>query len=352
LPRSARSAPHNGRARLGLGRRARRPRTGAAVDSAFRFGSGFFALVTAAIVFLIAAFLVLYAYPALRFNGLGILTSPIWNLGNQYGNGVVRRGGFVGAPGASFGATVFIFGTLATSAVAMFIATPVAILVAIALVYRVPKRLQLPINTLVELMAGVPSVVYGLWGIGVLVPWIANSVGPWCTTYLSGLPFVASGAGSGDGLIAAGLLLAVMVFPIIAATIRDLIFGFPQATYEASIGVGATSWQTVLHLILLSIRSQIFATAMLALGRALGETMAVLMVCGSALNAMPSNLFQPVNTIAAVIVSQLDSALTDPTGMAERSLAELALILFAITLSVNLIARLIMRGADRVKRTA
>jgi phosphate transport system permease protein len=142
------------------------------------------------------------------------------------------------------------------------------------------------------------------------------------------------------------------VFPIMAATIRDVIFRFPQATYEASIALGATSWQTLARLILPSIRVQIFATTMLALGRALGETMAVLMVCGSALNEMPANFFQPVNTIAAVIVAQLDSALTDPTGMAERSLAELALILFAITLSVNLIARLIMRGADRVKRTA
>ena len=336
----------------GVAVRARHSRTGVALDAAFRVGSGFFALVTAAIVFLITAFLVLYSYPALRFNGLGILTSPIWNLGNQYGSGVVHRGGFAGAPGASFGATVFIFGTLATSIVAMIIATPLAILVAIALVYRVPRRLRLPMNALVELMAGVPSVVYGLWGIGVLVPWIANSVGPWSATYLGGLPIVSGGAGSGDGLMAAGLILAVMVFPIMAATIRDVISRFPQATYEASIALGATSWQTVARLILPSIRVQIVAAVMLALGRALGETMAVLMVCGSALNAIPTNIFQPVNTIAAVIVSQLDSALTDPTGMAERSLAELALILFGITLSVNLIARIIMRGADRVKRTA
>jgi phosphate transport system permease protein len=331
---------------------ARRPRSGFVADVALRLGTGFFAFVTAALVFLIAAFLLIYAYPALRFNGFGILASPIWNLGNQYGSGVVQRGGFSGAPGASFGATVFIFGTVATSALGMLIATPLAILVSVALVYRVPRKLRLPVNTLVELMAGVPSVVYGLWGIGVLVPWIANSVGPWCTQYLGVVPFVGGGAGSGDGLIAAGLILAVMVFPIMAATIRDVIYRFPQPTYEASISLGATSWQTIAQLVLPAIRVQIFAAVMLALGRALGETMAVLMVCGSAINALPGNLFQPVNTIAAVIVSQLDSALTDPTGMAERSLAELALILFGITLSVNFAARLIMRGADRVKRTA
>jgi phosphate transport system permease protein len=317
----------------------------------FRFGTGFMALLTAAIVFLIAVFLVLYSYPAIRFNGVDILTSPIWNLGNQYGTGVEHRGGFAGAPGASFGGAVFIVGTLASSALAMLVATPLAILVAIAMVYRVPRPLRLPVNTLVELMAGVPSVVYGLWGIGVLVPWIAHAVGPFFSAHFSGIPFIGAGAGSGNGLLAAGLILAVMVFPIMAATMRDVIYRFPQDVFEASIGLGATSWKTVTRLVLPAIRLQVLAAMMLALGRALGETMAVLMVCGSALNSFPSDIFQPVNTIAAVIVSQLDSALTDPTGMAERSLAELALILFVITLSVNFLARIIMRGADRVKRT-
>ncbi len=332
--------------------RARRRPVFQRLDSAVRAVSASLALVTTAIVFLIAAFLVLYAYPAIRFNGFGILASPVWNLGNQYGTGVVHRGGFTGAPGASFGATTFIFGTLASSALAMAIALPLSILVAVALVYQVPRALRLPVNTLVELMAGVPSVVYGLWGIGVLVPWIANVAGPWSALRLADVPFVGGGAGSGNGLLAAGFILAVMVFPIMAATIRDVLTRFPQPVYEASIGLGATSWQTVARLVLPAIRLQILATAMLALGRALGETMAVLMVCGSAVNALPGNVFQPINTIAAVVVSQLDSALTDPTGMAERSLAELALILFAITLSVNVIARVIMRGADRVKRTA
>jgi phosphate transport system permease protein len=327
-------------------------RIGARTDAAFRLGSGAFAFITATIVFLIAAFLLLYAYPALRFNGATILTSAVWNLGNQYGTGVEQRGGFTGAPGASFGGAVFVFGTLATSTLAMLIATPLAILVAVALVYRVPRVLRLPVNTLVELMAGVPSVVYGLWGIGVLVPWIADTLGPWCAATFPDIPFIGGGAGSGDGLLAAGLMLAVMVVPIMAATIRDVLYRFPQATYEASMSLGATSWQTIAWLVLPAIRMQIVATAMLAVGRALGETMAVLMVCGSALNLLPATLFQPVNTIAAVIVSQLDSALTDPTGMAERSLAELAVLLFAITLTVNVLARVIMRGADRMKRTA
>jgi phosphate transport system permease protein len=329
-----------------------RRRSSSTVDLTFRYGTGFAAFLTAAIVFLVAVFLTIYAYPALRFNGWQILTSPYWNFGNQYGTGVIHRGGFVGAPGASFGATVFIAGTLFSSVLAMLIATPLAILVAVAIAYRVPRSLRLPINTLVELMAGVPSVVYGLWGVGVLVPWIANSVGPFFNSHFSVVPLIGGGAGSGNGLLAASFILAVMVFPIMAATIRDVIYRFPPIVYEASIGLGATPWQTVTHVVLPAIRTQIAAAATLAFGRALGETMAVLMVCGNALNMFPSNIFQPVNTIAATIVSLLDSALTDPTGMSERSLAELALILFAITLGVNILARLIMRGADRVKRTA
>ncbi|MGH7715098.1 MAG: phosphate ABC transporter permease subunit PstC [Vulcanimicrobiaceae bacterium] len=333
------------------GARQRRSRVGP-LDIIMRYGTTVAACVTATVVFLVAAFLIVYAYPALAFNGFGILTHLEWNLGNQYASGVEHRGGFTGAPGASFGAVVFITGTIVSSALAMAIATPLAILVAIAMHYQVPRRLKTPVNTLIELMAGVPSVVYGLWGIGVLVPWISNTVGPFLAAHFSMLPFIGSGAASGNGLLAASFILAVMVFPIMAATMRDVLSTFPKIVFEGAIGLGATPWQSVTTMVLPAIRTQMFAAAMLALGRALGETMAVLMVCGSALNQLPQNVFAPINTIAAVIVSQLDSALTDPTGMAERSLAELALILFAITLSVNLIARLIMRGSDRVKGTA
>jgi phosphate transport system permease protein len=332
---------------------AKARRSGVApLDLVLRYGTTAAAFATAAIVFLVAIFLVIYAFPAIVFNGFGILTHLEWNLGNQYGTGVEVHGGFKGAPGASFGAVVFIVGTILSSAVAMAIATPLAILVACAMHYRVPRRLKTPVNTLVELMAGVPSVVYGLWGIGVLVPWISNNLGPFFAAHFSLIPIIGSGAASGNGLLATSFILAVMVFPIMAATMRDVISTFPSIVFEGAIGLGATTWQSVTTMVLPAIRTQMFAAAMLALGRAIGETMAVLMVCGAALNQFPQNVFAPINTIAAVIVSQLDSALTDPTGMAERSLAELALILFAITLSVNLIARLIMRGSDRVKRTA
>jgi phosphate transport system permease protein len=299
------------------------------------------------IIFLMLFFLVIYAYPAIRFNGLNFLTGPIWNIGNQYGSGSVTRGGFIGPPGASFGALVFIFGSVITAALTMVVAVPLSMMVALSLVYRVPRRIRPLANALVELMAGVPSVVYGLWGLVVLVPWIGHSLAPFVTAHLGFVPFFGGSAGSGNGLAAAVFILALMVIPIMVATTRDVILAQSNSLFEASMALGSTSWQAMVRAVLPSVRSGIVASILLSFGRALGETMAVLMVCGAAINTFPQNFFSPVNTIAAVIVSQLESALTDSTGMAQRSLAELACVLFIITLLVNILARGIMRGADR-----
>jgi len=293
--------------------------------------TGIAALTSVLIVVLMLVFLAIYAYPAIRFNGLGFFSGTIWNIGNQYGSGSVTRNGFSAEPGAIFGAVVFIFGSVATSTLAMIIAIPFSIMVAMALVYRVHPRIRPIANALVELMAGVPSVVYGLWGMVVLVPLIAR------------LP----GAGSGNGLLAATIILALMVTPIMVATIRDVVLAQSATIFEASMALGGTSWQAVTRAVLPSVRGGVVASVLLAFGRALGETMAVLMVCGSAINSLPQNIYQPVNTIAAVIVSQLESALTDSSGMAQRSLAELAVVLFLITLAVNIIARVALHGADR-----
>jgi phosphate transport system permease protein len=305
------------------------------------------ALCTAAIIFLMLFFLIAYAYPAIRFNGIEFLTSPIWNIGNQYGSGVATRNGFSGAPGASFGALVFIFGSVLSAACTMVVAVPLSIMVALSLVYRVPRPLRPVTNALVELMAGVPSVVYGLWGLVVLVPWIAGKFGPWVTAHLGFIPFFGGSAGSGNGLAASVFILSLMVIPIMVATTRDVILAQSNAIFEASMALGSSSWQAMIHAVLPSVRAGVVASVLLAFGRAIGETMAVLMVCGAAVNTFPQNLFSPINTIAAVIVSQLESALTDSTGMAQRSLAELACVLFIITLTINIVARSIMRGADR-----
>jgi phosphate transport system permease protein len=296
----------------------------------------FAGIVVAALLAVILAFLVLYSWPAIRFNGWSFLTSTIWNIGNLYGGSPVSRGGYSASPGASFGILVFIVGTLASSAIALVIAAPLAILVAVALVYRIPRRLLLVSSAVLELMAGVPSVVYGLWGSIVLVPFLGNVVGPFFGI-----------TGTGYGLLASGLILAIMVLPIMSATTRDVVAQVPKELLEASIALGSTSWQAIVRVVLPAARNGIMAAFVLAAGRALGETMAVLMVCGSAVNILPQNLLAPINTMAAVIVAQLDSALTDATGMAQRSLGELALVLFVITLVVNFAARAIMRGADR-----
>jgi phosphate transport system permease protein len=316
-------------------------------QSFLRFITGAAALLSFAIIFLMLFFLVAYAYPAIRFNGIEFFTSPIWNIGNQYGSGVTVRNGFTGPPGASFGALVFIFGSAVTAVGTMIVAVPLSMMVALSLVYRVPRQIRPLANALVELMAGVPSVVYGLWGLVVLVPWIGGKLAPWVTTHLGFIPFLGGSPGSGNGLAASVFILSLMVIPIMVATTRDVILAQSNALFEASMALGSTSWQAMTRAVLPSVRSGIVASILLSFGRALGETMAVLMVCGAAINTFPQNFFSPVNTIAAVIVSQLESALTDSTGMAQRSLAQLAVTLFVITLLVNIVARGIMRGADR-----
>jgi len=318
-----------------------------ASQSVLRVLTGIGALTSFLIIFLMLFFLTAYAYPAIRFNGLGFFTSPIWNIGNQYGGGTVTRAGFTGESGAAFGALVFIFGSGVTALLTMVVAVPLSLMVALSLVYRIPRQIRPLANALVELMAGVPSVVYGLWGMVVLVPWIGDSLAPWVTTHLGFVPFLGGSAGSGNGLAAAVFILSLMVIPIMVATTRDVILAQSNSLFEASMALGSTSWQAMVRAVLPSVRTGIVASVLLAFGRALGETMAVLMVCGAAINSFPQNIFSPVNTIAAVIVSQLESALTDPSGMAQRSLAELACVLFLITLLVNVIARGIMRGADR-----
>ncbi|MGH7737968.1 MAG: phosphate ABC transporter permease subunit PstC [Candidatus Tyrphobacter sp.] len=297
-----------------------------------RYATAFLAFLSFAIIFVMLVFLIAYAYPAMRFNGLRFFASATWNIGNQYGGVPVARGGYLGQPGASFGAAVFVVGTLLSSVLAMAVAVPLSLLVALALVYRVPRALRPIANAVVELMSGIPSVIYGLWGMIVLVPFIGRTVAP---------------TGNGNGLLAAALILALMVIPIIVATTRDVISSQSSTIYEASMALGSTSWQAVTGAVLPSVRSGIGAAILLAFGRALGETMAVLMVCGAAINTLPRGIFSPINTIAAVIVSQLESALTDSTGMAQRSLGELALTLFVITLIVNAIARIALRGGDR-----
>ena len=292
----------------------------------------------------ILLFLAAYSWPAIRFNGLGFAVGNSWSLGNLYADPVTVAGVEI-QPGAHYGILFLVVGTLATTAIALVLALPVGIGAAIFLAEAVKGRLRLAVSFFVELLAAIPSVVFGLWGIVVLIPFLSGTIFPWLERGLGFTGIFAGPTGSGYGLLTSGVLLSLMIVPLIAATLRDALVAQPAGLREAAAAIGATRFETVWSVLLPRTRMVIVAATLLALGRALGETMAVLMVSGNALNYLPRNIYAPVSTMAAFIVSQLDSALQDPSGMAVRSLAEVALVLSAISLAINLSARALLYAA-------
>jgi phosphate transport system permease protein len=191
------------------------------------------------------------------------------------------------------------------------------------------------LSMLVELVAVVPSVVFGLWGIAVLIPFIGHYLSP---------------TGNGYGLLAASIVLALMITPIIATTLLDALMQVPKENRESAFALGATHFEVVAKAMLPMVRTTLIGGIVLALGRALGETMAVLMVSGGGINILPTSIFSPISTIASFIVGQLDSAESDPTNMSVRTLAEIALVLFIITLAVNAGAKILSSGALNVRK--
>ena len=291
----------------------------------------------------IAVVLVINAMPSILYNGLGFFYHTSWNFGNFYSNDTVVRNGVVAPVGASYGALPFIVGTLLTSLIAFVIGVPVAVGAALILVEKSPPRLRRGLSFFLELLAGIPSVVYGLWGLIVLGPFLAARVYPLIANLGVIIPWLGGPVGSGLGLLTAGLVLAVMIIPIIAATTRDLLAQVPELPKEGALALGLTSWEMARRVSLPWVRSGIIGAAILGLARALGETMAVLIVSGNGANAIPSNIYAPVTTIASAIVALLDSAQSDPTGLAVSALAEVGLVLMLITLLTNVVARLLVR---------
>ena len=290
----------------------------------------------------VVLFLAVYAWPAIRFNGFKFAFENIWNLGNLYGNPVTIAGTQI-QPGAHYGILFLVVGTVSSTFIALVLAVPVGVGAAIFLADAVNPRLRIWISLLVELLAAIPSVVYGLWGYVVLIPLLAHYVFPFLSeTFGAAIPFFAGPTGSGYGLLTASVVLSVMIVPLITATLRDALVAQPAGLRESAMALGATRFETVSRVLLPNANKVLIGAAFLALGRALGETMAVLMVSGNALNYLPRNIYAPISTMAAFIVSQLDSALQDPTGMAVRSLAEIALILSVISIIINALARLVL----------
>ncbi len=287
------------------------------------------------------AFLAVYSWPAIQFNQFQFLWTNDWNLGNLYGNPVTVHGAQI-MPGAKYGIWFLVVGTVVSSALAMLMAMPIAIGAAYFLSEGVRKSWAGPLSLFVDLLAAIPSVVYGLWGYALLVPLFGQTIFPFMAKTFSFIPFLKGDPGSGYGLLTSAFVLAVMIIPLISATLRESIRMTEPELKEAGLSLGLNRLEVFWHITLPKLKTVLIGVGILALGRDLGETMAVLMVSGNALNYLPNNIYAPISTMAAFIASQLDSALQDPTNMAVEALSEIALVLLLITVVVNFAARLLL----------
>ncbi len=302
---------------------------------------GFAALLPAAGLAFLAYQMVKQAYPSIVFNGWRFFSGKTFTLGNLYGGSLEVRHGYKASHGAQFGILPLIFGTLVSSLIALLFAVPISVGGAILLVERLPRRLQGPLGIFLELLAGIPSVVFGLWGVYTFGPFVARDV----YRYIADLhiPWLTGHVGTGQGLLTSSLVLAVMIVPIVAATTRELIRSVPTLTKEGAIALGLTPSESVRLVTMPYVRTGVIAAALLGWGRALGETIAVLLISGNFLNAYPKSIFAGFSTMASTIAALLDGALTDSTGMALHALAEVGLVLLVITLITNFAGRLITR---------
>lgn len=317
------------------------------LQRAIDIGSTVTAVIPLGALVAMVVVLLVEALPAIRYNGLHFLTSTKWDVGSYYGN-PVRTGGVLHPPGAYYGAWPLILGTIETSAIAVVVGFPIAVGTAVFIVEKLPSKLSGIVGVILEMLAGIPSVVIGLWGILTFGPWLSSTIYP-ALGHLPNVPVLDIFRGSpgyGEGLLTAGLVLACMIMPIIAATTRDLLRQVPVATKEGAEALGMTSSEVFFTVQLRWIRTGVVGSMVLGLGRALGETIAVALVSGSVFQ-IAGNIYATMTTIAATIVSQLDSAQADPTGFATKTLSEAALVLLAITLLVNVGARLLVKRSAR-----
>jgi phosphate transport system permease protein len=304
---------------------------------------------------LILAALVWKAMPAIRYNGFGFFSGSVWNLGSTY-SPIVTTHGVRHPAGAVYGALPLIIGTLESSFIALVLAVPVGVGTALIVVEKLPARLSSGVGFCLEVLAGIPSVVYGLWGFLTLGPFLAHDIAQPIANVMPNVPVLDffrgegphNSAGNGTGLLVSGVVLAIMILPIIAATTRDLLRQVPRATVEGAVALGMTDAEATRAVTFPWVRAGVIGASVLGLGRALGETIAVAMVSGVILRSTPS-LYGAMATIAAAIVTQLDAAFNDVSGLAVSSIAELSLVLLVITLIANVGARVLVH---RVSTTA
>jgi phosphate transport system permease protein len=260
--------------------------------------------------------------------GLGFLTGTTWDATNNV-----------------FGAGTFLYGTAVTCAIALLLGGPFAIAIALFLSELAPRGVRPVVGTLVEMLAAIPSVVLGLWGILVMGPFVAHHIEPWLHDYFGWIPLFGEPS-TGSDVFVAGLILAIMIVPIVASICRELFLGVPQDLEDGALALGATRWEMVRGVVLSGSRPGIAAALILGLGRALGEAIAVTQVIGSA-TAIHKSLFQPGDTLASRIAAQFQGAVSE---LQISSLFYLAAILLVIGLVTNLLAQVIVRRFE-VQRT-
>jgi phosphate transport system permease protein len=258
----------------------------------------------------------------------------------QYGIGFLFGREWVPAQG-KFGALPFIYGTVVSSVLALIISVPISLGIAIFLVEQSPKHISTPIGFLVELLAAIPSVVYGLWGIFVLAPFVRDYLGAFLENYFGWLPLF-QGRLTGIGMLTGGIILALMITPIITSVVRDVLQAVPNTQREAALALGATKWETT-RIVLGNASSGIAGAIVLGLGRALGETMAVTMVIGNS-PQISASLFEPAYTIASVLAANFADATEE---LYLSALIEMGLVLFLVTFVVNALAKLLVMRVTR-----
>ncbi len=241
----------------------------------------------------------------------------------------------------NFGALPFIYGTVVSSVLGLLLSVPISLGIAIFLVEQAPKKVARPIAFMVELLAAIPSVVYGLWGIFVLAPFIRNYLGPFLQGNFGFFPLF-QGRVTGIGMLTGSIILALMITPIITAVVRDVLEAVPTTQREAALALGATKWETT-TIVLRNAASGIAGAVVLGLGRAIGETMAVTMVIGNS-PQITTSLFEPANTIASLLAANFAEA-TDKIYLS--ALIEIGLVLFLVTFVVNALAKLLILSVSR-----
>lgn len=303
-------------------------------------GDSFFKLLTLVLasgviitIILMVIELVTGSLPALERFGLGFVTGLNWNP-------VAGR--------EAFGILPYILGTLATSALALLIGVPISLGIAIFLSEMAPNAIRTPLSFLVELLAAVPSVVYGLWGIFILRFWVKDYIETPLSTYLGFIP-VFQGTPFGLDILTAGIILAIMIIPTVSAVSREIMNAVPDSQREAAYSIGATRWETIRIGVLSYARSGIFGAAILGLGRAVGETMAVTMVIGNTVGpaALPTSLLKGGQTMASLIANEFNEA--DPTSLHPSALIGVGLVLFLFALAINIFAQFLVWRVLKVR---